>query len=423
MLWSRRAVLAASLGLGVGASGLTGCREELPLPPVPTPEPVLHFLTFADGPDEAVMQTLCDRFSEQSGIRVKMEVIPFANMHDTLRARIDRGAQPDVARIVQVAPFAGDVLDLRQYEPEAFQSPFRAEFDEVILDGGRMIAAPSDVTVTGLFLNLELFRRARVPAPGPDHSWPSWQEMFLDAMKVKAAGGSEYAFVMDVSPARFCSMISSFGTNFFDGRGALALETGALQAALDRFMAMNDSAGMPKELFTQAGGEYKSAAEVFAAGQAPVYLAGSWQVAAFSQDLEFDWSVAPNIRQERTGAFPGAKFLIALKHGRQQEAARFIAFMTSAGAQLELGTSVNHMPTRRDVQAVGVEYDDRAEEMAVFAAELEAAPADAWGTILAKGFPATGQVLQDQLEKLLQGTATTDGAAATIVEAARANAT
>lgn len=421
-VWTRRGVLAAGAGL-VGAA-VAGCSggEELPLP-MPSSEPVINFLTYTDGFEEKAFQDLFKRFQQTTGIRVKMEVIPFADMAETLTSRIKRGAQPDVARVVDVGPYVGDVLDLREYEPARFQRPFLAEFDPMITDGDRVIAAPTDVFVSGLFINRDLFRRADVPAPSADHPWRSWADLFSDAMRVKTRATSEYAFLMDVSPLRFLSMLSSYGTTFFDRSGRVAVfDVDIATKAIAQFAEMHAGGGMPMQLFSQAGGQYKSGAEVFAAGQAPVYLSGSWQVAEYDANLSFDWGVAPNVIEKRSGAIPGANYLVALKHGKQQYAAQFIAFMTSAATQLELAESTNSMPTRRDVRAAGATFGLRAEEMEMFGAELDAVPPEAWGTACARGTAATGKVLQEELEKLVSGTATPDGVAAAVRAAAEANA-
>ena len=420
---SRRGFLAA--GLGVAGGVVAGCSagDDLPLPPMSDPEPTVNFLTFADGNDEAAFQELCDGFREETGIRVKMEVIPYADMAETLASRIERGVQPDVARVSDVASYKADLLDLRQYEPQSFQNPFLSQFDRAIHDGNRLVAAPSDVTVTGLLVNRDLFRRANVAVPDPENPWRSWEKLFGDARRVKDVAMSEYAFLMDVSLGHLSSLLSGYGTTFFDHTGTeVAFDVAKGTEAVTMFQQMHRDGGMPTSLFTQAGGRYKSAAEIFAAGQAPVYLAGNWQVVAYAQTLSFDWTVVRNVVQERTSAFPGARFLVALKHGqRQQEAAKFVAHMTSAASQLRLAATANHMPTRRDVRAASATYGVHEEQMELFERELGEVPSNAWGTAFASGFTPTGAVLQGQLESLLSGTATPDGVAASVRAAAETN--
>lgn len=401
---------------------VSGCSRDQPVAPNPSPDPTLNFLNFSDGPDEAAFQQLCEQFREQTGIRVKMEVIPFPDMAETLRARIDRGAGPDVARVTQVAPYANDVLDLAQYERPALANRFRPEFDQVITAGERILAVPSDVTVNAPLINVDLFRKASVARPATDRPWSSWRTMFDEAKKIKDTGACEYAFVMDVSPNRFCSMLSSYGTNFYaeDGRTPI-LDEDTTTSAIAYFAAMN--AAMPRELYTGAQSKYKSAAEVFAAGQAPIYLGGSWAAASLEQNVSFEWRAVPNVQQERTGAFPGAKFLIALRSGqRQQAAAKFVAYLAGAAAQLQMAEEANHIPTRRDITAAGFDYGVRAEDMAVFEAELAKVPADAWGSAFAPGFEPTGAVLQEQLQKVLERTATPEGATAMVAAAAEEHA-
>ncbi|MFX4270830.1 ABC transporter substrate-binding protein [Propionibacteriaceae bacterium Y1685] len=415
-------VRAAALALTAGLMGLTACA-----PGTSTEEPAqqseekkLTYVYFTDGPDEKATRDLVAQFEQQTGATVTIEIVPFAQIEQTLQARLSGGNAPDVARLANLQPFKQDLLDL---------SSQKAALDGQFLDGaakaaagpnGEILAVPSDLTMNGPIVNKALFEKAGVEVPTADKPWKSWQEMVDAAKKVQAATKTESAIAMDVSGHRLSTMFSQYGTTFFDADGTgVAYDEAKGTEALKMFAELNESGAMPKDLWLQAGSKYKAANEVFLAQQVPVYISGNWQVAAFESSAEFDWGVVPNPCEVECGGFPGGKFMAGFKTSAHQDlAAEFIAFMNSAESQKAMAKNANFMPTRKDLTESGVEYASRQEDMDVFAADVEKTPEAAFGTAYSPAFSATGTAVVKETASMISGQATPEETSAKIKAAA-----
>ncbi|MFN3603027.1 MAG: extracellular solute-binding protein, partial [Dietzia sp.] len=80
----------------------------------------LDYVYFTDGPDEAATRELIGQFEEETGAAVNLQIIPFAELEQTLQARINSGKPPEVARVAQWYPFADSLVDVRTYLGEDY---------------------------------------------------------------------------------------------------------------------------------------------------------------------------------------------------------------------------------------------------------------------------------------------------------------
>ncbi|MGP3970412.1 ABC transporter substrate-binding protein [Streptomyces sp. 6N223] len=380
----------------------------------------LSYLYFTDGPDEQATRDLIAEYEQQTGVKVDLEVVPFDNLEQRLQARLSGGNAPDVARLTNITPFRGDLLDLGQFEEKALDDVFLDGADSYVTGpGGELLAVPSDLTMNGPLVNVDQFEAAGVPLPSPDEPW-TWDEMVAAAEEVQQAGDTQYAVAMDVSGHRFSTMLSQYGTGFFDAGGTeVALDVDKATAAIERFAELNDSGAMPADLWIGAGTRYEGANEIFLAEQVPVYLSGNWQVSAFDADAAFDWRAVPNPCQEECGGFPGGKFMVSFEQSpRQETAADFIAFMNSRDSQERLGQDANFLPTRKDLIDSGLTYPTRDADMGVFLDDVQRTPEAAYGTAFSPGFDAVADATVLELSKVLAGESSPREAAEAMLAAA-----
>jgi alpha-1,4-digalacturonate transport system substrate-binding protein len=365
----------------------------------------LSYLYFTDGPDEQATRDLIAEYERETGVDVELQIVPFDNLEQRLQARLSGGNPPDVARLTNIAPFRGDLLDLNEFQREALDGAFLTGADSYVRGpDGELLAVPSDLTMNGPLVNVAQFEAAGVPLPDPEEPW-TWDEMVAAAEEVQRANDTRYALAMDVSGHRFSTMLSQYGTGFFTADGAeVALDVDRATAAVERFAELNESGAMPSDLWLQAGTRYEGANEIFLAEQVPVYLSGNWQVSAFEQDAPFDWAAAPNPCAEECGGFPGGKFMVSFEQSpRQETAADFIAFMNSRASQEQLAQDANFMPTRRDLMESGVSYPTRNEDMQVFLDDVERTPEPAFGTSYSPAFAAAADAAVQELSRVLAG--------------------
>lgn len=408
-----------------GAMTLTACApgtdSTSEAPEQNTASKELTYLYFTDGPDQKATENLIKKFEESSGATVKLEVVPFDNLEQTLQARLSGDNAPDVARLSSLSAFKDDLLDLNQFKKSELDGKFLSGAESYTHnEKGELLAVPSDLTMNGPIVNTDQFEKAGVPVPTADKPWKSWQEMTDAAKKVKEANGTEYGLAMDVSAHRFSTMLSQYGTTIYAADGkSVALDTTKAASAIKEFNDLNQAGLMPKDLFIQSGSKYKAASDIFLAQQTPIYLSGNWQVAAFDEKAKFGWKAVPNPCQERCGGFPGGKFMAGFKQSKNQQlAAEFIAFMNSAESQKQMSNEANFLPTRTDLIESGVSYDKRGDDMKVFLDDVKKTPEDTYGTTYSDGFTPAGKVLTKEVSAVLTGTGTPEGAAAAIKEGA-----
>lgn len=365
----------------------------------------LTYLYFTDGPDEQATRDLIAEYEKETGVDVSLQIVPYDNLEQRLQARLSGGNPPDVARLASIDPFRGDLLDLNEFQKSALEGTFIEGADSYVHGpDGELLAVPSDLTMNGPLVNVDQFEKAGVPLPDKTDPW-TWDEMVTAAKKVKKANDTRYALAMDVSGHRFATMLSQYGTTFFNADGTeVALDPRKATAAVKRFAELNASEAMPSDLWLQAGTRYEGANEIFLAQQTPVYLSGNWQVSAFAKTADFAWKAAPNPCQARCGGFPGGKFMVSFEQSQRQEAAAdFIAFMNSEASQKHMAKEANFLPTRKDLIASGVEYRKRDADMQVFLADVERTPKEAYATTYHPAFAVTATAAVEELSKVLAG--------------------
>lgn len=417
------AVLAAgALALAGCAPGQTPAAPDSSAPASDAPKE-LTYVYFTDGPDEAATRELIGQFEQKTGAKVSLEVVPYANLEQTLQARLASNNAPDVARVSNLGPFMEDLADLGS-QKAALEGKFLPGANAFTHGpGGEIIAVPSDLTMNGPLVNVDLFKQAGVELPAQDRPW-TWHQMVEAATRVKQATGTEYGLAMDVSPHRLSTMFSQYGTTLFSGDGKkVNWDAAKGAAAIEKFAELNNSGLMPKDVFLQAGSKYKAPSDIFLAKQVPIYLSGNWQVAALASKADFTWAAVPNPCAERCGGFPGGKFMIGFQQGRNVPlAAEFIAFMNSAEAQTHMGVKANFLPTRNDLIGSGIEYTTRGDDMRVFLSDVAKTPQDTYPTTYSPAFGPTGKEVITQVGQVLQGQTTPQTAADAIGKAATANA-
>lgn len=378
----------------------------------------LTYLYFTDGPDEQATRSLISKFEASHNAKVELQIIPFADLEQQLNARLSGGNAPDVARTHTLTPFRNDLLDLKAAGQDIGDQFLDAAKSIVSGPNGELLAVPSDLTMNGPFINVDLFTQAGVALPDPAKQW-TWDELIAKAKQVQQATGKPYAIAYDKSGHRFATMLSQFGTDYFSLDGKVAFDQAKTVAATTLFTDLHKQDVISKDFWLGSGTKYKGANEIFLAQDAPVYISGNWQVSQFAKNATFKWAATPNPCQEKCGGYPGGKFMVAFKQSKNtQLAAEFIAFMNTAESQEELCKTALFLPTRKDLVAKGIAYPQRSEDMAVFLSDINRTPAEAFASNYNPAFSATATAVVKELSKVIAGEATADAAVTAIRAAA-----
>ena len=363
----------------------------------------LDYVYFTDGPDEAVTRQLIAQFEEETGATVNLQIVPFAELEQTLQARINSGSPPEVARVAQWYPYADSLVDVRTYLGEDYPEQFIAPQAAAGTDpDGRFLAVPNDLTMNGPFINVDAFKAAGVELPPTDDPW-TWEEMVDSATAVQKANGMESAIALDKSGHRISTVLSEYGTTLLNEDGE-ALDAEAATAALTELNDLVQSGALLRDFWLESGSRYAGANEQFLAQQVPVYLSGNWQVGQFAQNATFQWAAVPNACAERCGGMPGGKFLTAFSGSKNPElGVAFVDWMNRAEQQVAMAEGAYWIPTRNDLAEAEINYPDRAEDMAVFRADVERTPDDAFAANAHPAFGAAATVVVEEVSAMFAG--------------------
>jgi alpha-1,4-digalacturonate transport system substrate-binding protein len=363
----------------------------------------LTYIYFTDGPDEQATRTLIAAFEKETGATVDLQIVPYDDLATSLNARLSAGDAPDVARLTDVQPFREDLLDLTQYfGPQYVDEFLPGPVSSAFIDG-KLLAVPSDLTMNGPFVNVDQFTKAGVPVPTKGEQW-TFDQMVADAEQVQAANNTPFALALDFSGHRVSTILSWYGTSFFNKEGQWALDPDKAAKALTALTDLIKADKISKDFWLQAGSKYKGANEIFLAGAAPVYLSGNWQVAAFSKSAPFSWAAVPNPCVERCGGFPGGKFMGAFKKSKNPElAAAFVQWMNRTENQEKFAQMSLFLPTRRDLAERGISYPERSQDMNVFLSDLTKTPEDTYATLSNPAFGVAANTLRAEIAKVVAG--------------------
>lgn len=362
----------------------------------------LEYMYFTDGPDEEATRQLIAEFEQEYDVTVELEILPYADLVTSALNRLSGGTPPDVVRLTGLTDFRDDLLVLEPYLGEEYREEFLPAIrGDVLNQDGEMIAVPSDLTMNGPFVNVDLFKQAGVEVPT---EW-TWEELLATAKEVKEATGVPYAFAMDKSGHRLSTILSEYGTYLLGAEGN-TLDIDRAEAALQPIVDMMANGDMPADFWLGSGSRYEGANEIFLAGETPIYLSGNWQVAQFAENVQFDWTVVPNPCEVECGGFPGGKYMAAFEQSENPAlAAEFIRFMNDTAQQETFVTVSGQLPTRVDLSESGVTYPDEAvqEAMDVFLADLVVTPEEGFQSNGHPAFSASATALVDQVSAVVAG--------------------
>ena len=364
----------------------------------------LTYVYFTDGPDEKATRTAIAAFESDTGAKVNLQIVPFADLEKSLQARLSGGDSPDVARVADWHPYDDQLVALDPYVGSAFAGEFIEGSAAASKNAaGAMVAVPSDLTMNGPLVNTDAFTKAGVALPTADKPW-TWETMVADAKKVQAANKMESAIAIDKSGHRLSTVLSQFGTRMIGPDGKQALDTAKTEKALGLLSGLMQDGTVQKDFWLESGSRYKGANDMFLAGAVPVYISGNWQVAQFNSSAKFGWAAVPNPCEETCGGFPGGKYMVAFQGGKNPAlAAHFLQFMNSKEQQAQIDPVAGWLPTRRDLVESGVTYPERGDDMNIFLADVAKTPTEDFATVSSPAFSASATSLVEQMSALAAG--------------------
>jgi multiple sugar transport system substrate-binding protein len=284
---SRRRVLATAAVAGVVASVPGGVRRA-----VAQPKPTITYWNGLTGADGKVMDELIGQFTQETGIKIEQQRIPWADLYAKLQVAVPAGEGPDLALIhtIEVPHFANDDVLEPIAEATAGGKGFRA--DDYLpstwqggIYQGKRYAIPLDVPQHLLYLNGKVLKEA-----GLAGKVPASKDELLSMAKQMTKGDTFGFAIGTLNPGKytwgFQNLLWQNGANVYTAdlkRSALA-DPAAIEAA-EFFGAIHakDKVAPPANA---------NCRDAFIAGKLGMWIAGSWNFTGL-REAKVDFTVAP----------------------------------------------------------------------------------------------------------------------------------
>lgn len=296
------------------------------------------------GTTESV-EPLADMYEEQNpGVKVEVQAIPWDSAHDKLLTAVASQTGPDVIQMgtTWIPEFAqaGALLDMAPYIEQYPELKTENFFDGAIQTTqfeGVTVGVPWYVETRGLFYRTDLLAEVGYPE-GPK----TWDELKDAGEKLAAKGGAgHYAMPIDAKDQNYLSMFAwQAGSDVIDADRQPQFNQPAYVEAMNFLNSLyQENLVPPTDLDTVAG---------FKDGTVPMFISGPWMIQSVKQqDPEIDgkWAVATLPANQNNKSLMGGSDLSIFKYSKNpDEAAKFIAFLSSEEAQLKYYETSNSLP-------------------------------------------------------------------------------
>ncbi|GAB5492357.1 MAG: ABC transporter substrate-binding protein [Phototrophicaceae bacterium] len=343
------------------------------------------FLCYQDSVECDVYTDLLSRFTEDTGIAVTVDVVPYANIDEQLPIQVEAGEAPDIARITNFGIFAGQYLDASEYLDDETVAYWSENYPAPILaamtnDGGEGLGGfPDAFTVTGPYVNRTLFELAEVDMP--DAETATWEDWTTATAAVQAVLSSDeapiYAIQVDATGHRFAGPAMSMGATLIDENGMFTVDTEGFRAMAELLNSWHEDELTPEQVWLGGGGSAE-AANLFINGQVVMHMSGSWQVNRYADEIgdNFDWIVVPNPQGDggSTGVAGGAAVAAFAQTENPEAVAQVMAYLISEEVASEFAARTNSLSANSTVASAGVEYEAEnpiiLDALSVFALEV-----------------------------------------------------
>jgi alpha-1,4-digalacturonate transport system substrate-binding protein len=318
---------------------------------------------YSDGNECEATQELIPRFEkEHTDVKVLIDRLPYKAIMESLPVQLAAGKGPDIARTTDFGVISQYFLDLRPLlkDPAYWDANFGATLDWLRVgpsDKG-IYGLPTQLTVSGPFVNKTLFEQANMPLPGPKATWDEWVKA---TRAVAKATEVPFAIAWDRSGHRLSGPAISMGAKFFAADGKPQVVDDGFKAIGRDLVAWHQDGTMPKEVWGgQGGGGYKDAFEEFANGKVVMYLSGSWQIRRMEQQIgsAFDWTAVANPCGPAacTGMPGGAEFVAFKQTQHPKEVAQFLDFLAAEPIYAEWMAKTSNIPAHAGLQKSGIKF-------------------------------------------------------------------
>lgn len=366
LLFKSSATLAALGLLGACGNGDTGTETG---GDTDSSVDELSVWIMGDGNEQA--QGIFDSYTEETGIEVNLQSIPWSSAHDRLLTAVASGEGPDVVQMGSsfMAEFtdAGALADLTEYvESNDALSPdefYEGNINTTHIDGA-YYGVPWYTETRALYYRTDLLEEVGYP-DGPN----TWDELYDAATQLSERGDNMYGFDINFQEPTFGFMFArQNGSEIITEDNQAVVNEPEFVEAIDYLKQFVDNGASPSqdlglELSQTFGGD----------GVVPMFISGPWSITNITNettDIEGNWAIrtlpeGPENNMSNTG---GANLSVWSSSDNVEAAVDLIEHMTSTESLLTYYENTSSLPARMDVWE---EEPFQGEFIEVFGEQLE----------------------------------------------------
>ncbi|MDY6325009.1 MAG: sugar ABC transporter substrate-binding protein [Catonella sp.] len=250
-----------------------------------------------DNNQKAGLQKIADEWSEESGIKVTIEVVDWDNYWTLLEAGASGGEMPDVfwmhSNTAQMYMENGILLDLTDYiNKDGIKSDDYYEgIWNLYQSNGKQYALPKDHDTIALLYNKAIFDKYGVDYP--TDNW-TWDDMYNAAEKITtASNGDVYGMAMNTSNNQdgWYNLVYDYGGQVItDDHKGTTIGSDEGKAGMEMVRKLLTQ-GAPQATVAETGTD-----QLFMSGKAAMITQGSWMINSFytaENHADYAWAMLP----------------------------------------------------------------------------------------------------------------------------------
>lgn len=305
--------------------------------------------------DKQILDAELAKFTKQSGIHVKLEVLPFDTLFSRVTAAIATGRQPDVVDVGNTwsATLQATGAFLPFDEPTMARIGGRQRFLSTSMSStGAPDRPPASIPLVaqsyGLFYNTKLFAAA-----GITHPPTTWAKLVRDAKALTKPGqwGVGLVGASSIGNAHLAFILGrQHGARLFDAAGRPTFDSAGERAALGQLLALMATEKVVNPSDAEHSGITDSLAEL-AQGKAAMIPFQSGGRDYFSAVKFDDYAVAPLPLADTAPGGADVRSFVAgtnvavFRHTNHLGAAlKLVRFLTSTSEQIALNKAYSALP-------------------------------------------------------------------------------
>lgn len=341
-LWKKLCILGTTLLATVGIMAACGGNKE-------SASDELIFWNMGDG--DTGVKSIVEEFTKETGIKVKIQSIPWSTSRDKLLTAVASKQGPDVVQMgtTMMSEFvdAGALLDITDeveksetMKPDNFfeGSVATTKFDD------KYYAVPWYTETRALY-----YRKDLLESVGYKEAPKTWEELEDAGKKLAARGDGKYGFGVEHEEPTFGFMFArQNGSELFDKEGMPVFNQPDMVDALEFLDKMVQEGISPKtnlglEIGQSFGGE----------GIIPMFISGPWMINIIKEsapDLDGKWGVAelPKGPKNNMSVTGGANLAVFGTSKKKEDSMKLIEYITKKENQTKYFEDTNSLPTNKE---------------------------------------------------------------------------